>query len=300
MRSSSVVPVYIPADIEEAVRRRLDQRVVSGRFLCGIVFGDAAPRLRTGHQGGPRLLGLAECVEFLEQPVVQVGDVVVGEAGVALRRAHARHALARTVAASQLGAEPMCVAEARRLCEALLAGRDRRVELADEAVHDALHVRDGRVVEPFVARELDAAQGTRLVLEGAVQACEFDQEARVVRMRLIDEPQRGVGEMLLADFDQHARDLEDLPGARTQGALAGLERVERRFAREARGMAGLRQHGVRHRTVRRMADQFDAQHFRLAEALLPEMVDGLLPQGLEIGLLHDGHRSAAGAGAIRS
>ena len=141
---------------------------------------------------------------------------------------------------------------------------------------------------------------TRLSANDAFTTRDVDQEARVVRMLRIDEPQRRVGQVMLADFGQHARDLEDVPGARMHGALAGLEGVERRFARQARRMAGLRQHGVRHRAVRCMADQLDTQHFRFAEPLVPEMVDGLLPQGLEIGLLHDGYPRAAGAGATRS
>ena len=81
----------------------------------------------------PRLVRLAEGVELLEQAVVQVGDVVVAEAGMLQRLAHARDALARAVLAPELGAGPMRMPVGGALGDALLARGDGGIDRPEEA-----------------------------------------------------------------------------------------------------------------------------------------------------------------------
>ena len=183
-------------------------------------------------------------------------------------------------------------------CDALLTRCDRGVDRADEALHRPQHVGEVRAVEAVGAGELEAAQCARLVLERAVQPAELDQQARVARMLGIDQAQRRVGEMVLADLDQDVDDFQDLPGRRMQGALCGLVGVVGGFPGQSRRVAGLRQHGVGQRPVGRLPDQLRAQCFGIAEAPLLEMGDGLLPQGGEVGFLHDGYRVVGGAGHV--
>ena len=187
MRSSSVVPVrgmpttkigvasrgHVGAGVEEALRSGRDQRVVGGRLFRGVVLGDAAPRLRAGHQRCPRLVRLAEGVELLEQAVVQVGDVVVVEVRDApAPRACARCARARRPCA-RTGRTTNARGRRRGPCDARPRTRRPRRRSGPRKLSTMPSMWSMKAPsKPLARARSDAAQRLRLVFQGAVQAAE--------------------------------------------------------------------------------------------------------------------------------